>query len=81
MSGLEHLKGLTQLQKLELSDTKVSDAGMEHLKGLTQLKKLELEYTGVSDVGMEHLKGLTQLQELTSVTPRSAMPDWNISKV
>ena len=39
-AGLEHLKGLTQLQRLDLRGTKVSDAGLEHLKGLTQLQRL-----------------------------------------
>jgi len=34
---LEHLKGLTNLQDLTLSDTNVADAGLEHLTGLTQL--------------------------------------------
>ena len=41
-AGLEHLKGLTQLQDLSLGGTKVSDAGLEHLKGLTQLQWLDL---------------------------------------
>ena len=41
-AGLEHLKGLTQLQGFELKDTKVSDAGLEHLKGLTELQWLYL---------------------------------------
>ena len=34
-AGLEHLKGLTQLQRLACGDTQVTDAGLEHLKGLT----------------------------------------------
>ena len=63
-AGLEHLKGLTQLQWLYLDGTKVSDAGLEHLKGLTQLQRLDLDDTKVSDAGLEHLKGLTQLQKL-----------------
>ena len=39
-AGVEHLKGLTQLQELWLDDTKVSDAGLEYLKGMTQLQGL-----------------------------------------
>ena len=37
-AGLVHLKGLTQLQWLDLAETKVTDAGLVHLKGLTQLQ-------------------------------------------
>ena len=35
-----HLKGLTQLQRLDLSYTQVTGAGLEHLKGLTKLQSL-----------------------------------------
>jgi hypothetical protein len=31
-TGLEHLKGLTQLQRLDLVGTKVSDAGVRKLQ-------------------------------------------------
>jgi hypothetical protein len=34
-AGVEHLKELTQLQWLDLSDTQVTDAGVENLEGLT----------------------------------------------
>ncbi len=63
-AGLEHLKGLPQLQGLFLSNTQVGDAGLEHLKGLTRLQVLYLDDTKVSDAGLEHLKELTQLQVL-----------------
>ncbi len=63
-ADLKHLKGLTQLQWLYLSDTKVTDAGLEHLKGLTQLKRLGLSSTKVTDAGLEHLQKLTLLQVL-----------------
>ena len=57
-------QGLTQLQWLQLSYTKVTDAGLAHLDGLTQLHYLELADTEVTDAGLVHLEGLTQLQEL-----------------
>jgi len=56
---------LTQLQTLDLSHSKVTDAGLEHLKGLTRLQTLALsECMKVTDAGLERLKGLTQLQTL-----------------
>jgi hypothetical protein len=63
-AGLEHLKGLTQLEWLDLMDTPVTDAGLEHLKGLTQLQELYLGGTKVTDAGLDYLKGLTQLRTL-----------------
>jgi Leucine-rich repeat (LRR) protein len=62
-ADLEHLKGLTQLDYLELP-WKVTDAGLEHLQGLSGLQHLDLGETQVTDAGLEHLKGLTALQEL-----------------
>ena len=44
-AGLEHLRGLTQLQYLSLDSTHVTDAGLEHLRGLTQLQGLSLNST------------------------------------
>ena len=41
-AGLVHLKGLAQLQSLDLMEHQVTDAGLEHLKGLTQLQSLDL---------------------------------------
>jgi hypothetical protein len=63
-ADLEHLKGLTGLQVLVLSDTQVTDAGLEHLKGLTGLQYLHLWGMRVTDAGLEHLKALTRLQVL-----------------
>lgn len=63
-ADLVHLKGLTQLDYLNLSNTQVCDAGLVHLKGLTQLNGLGLDNTQVSDAGLVHLKGLTQLYRL-----------------
>ena len=55
-ADLEHLKGLTGLQSLDLTDTQVTDASLEHLKGLTALRRLYLMYTQVTDAGVERLK-------------------------
>jgi len=58
------LKGLTQLRRLDLSFSRVTDAGLVHVKGLTQLRALSLYRSVVTDAGLVHLKGLTQLQDL-----------------
>lgn len=55
-AGLEHLKGLTQLQMLTLDGTQVTDAGLEHLKGLVQLQMLDLRDTRVTDEGVKRLQ-------------------------
>ena len=39
-AGLVHLKGLTNLRRLWLRNTKIIDGGLEHLKGLTSLETL-----------------------------------------
>jgi hypothetical protein len=63
-AGLHHLRGLAQLQVLELDDTQISDAGLIHLQTLKQLQVLLLNNTHISDAGLGHLKGLTQLQHV-----------------
>ena len=63
-ADMEHLKGMTNLRKLDLKFTDVTDAGLVHLKGLTKLQTLNLYGTKITDAGLEHLKGLTGLQTL-----------------
>src|SRR5687768_7942225 len=48
-ASLEHLQGLTDLGRLSLRDTRVSDDGMRYLKGMTNLEVLELGRTKVTD--------------------------------
>jgi hypothetical protein len=75
-----HLKGLTNLRSLELTETRVSDAGMVHLKGLARLQGLDLSGTDVTDAGLRHLKGLIRLQYLslawTKVTNAGVQDLW-----
>jgi len=52
---------LTELKKLDLSKTQITDAGLVHLQGLTSLTQLSLDGTAISDAGLVHLKGLTSL--------------------
>ncbi len=63
-ADLAHLKGLTALAGLCLSDTKITDAGLVHLKGLKRLVELDLSETQVTDAGLSHLKSLTGLRSL-----------------
>jgi len=64
-AGLVHLKGLTYLQVLILSEPKVTDAGLAHLKGLKNLRFLGLAGTNnVTDAGLVHLKGMKNLGKL-----------------
>ncbi len=64
-AGLEHLRELTSLTRLDLGGTPATDADVVHLKGLINLKVLHLEDTQVSDAGLEHLQQLTSLSELS----------------
>ncbi|MFA6012946.1 MAG: leucine-rich repeat domain-containing protein, partial [Desulfobacteraceae bacterium] len=60
ISDISILKGLTQLQSLDLSYNQISDISI--LKGLTQLQSLVLSYNQISDISI--LKDLAQLQSL-----------------
>jgi hypothetical protein len=55
-AGLEHLKGLSQLQTLWLDGTQVTDAGLAQLKGLSKLQWLGLNDTKVTDEGVKKLQ-------------------------
>lgn len=39
-SALQHLKGFTQLERVQLVSARITDAGLKHLTGLTQLNNL-----------------------------------------
>jgi len=55
-AGLAHLRGLTQVQILNLDGTQITDAGLVHLQGLTQLQLLILDNTLVTDAGVQRLQ-------------------------
>jgi hypothetical protein len=63
LSPLGRLHG-GDLQYLQLSGTRVSNADLIHLQGLTGLRVLWLYDTRVSDAGLVHLQGLTGLRVL-----------------
>ena len=53
---LEHLKGMTNIDILQLNGTKVTDACLEHLEGLTNLGFLRLKNTNVTPEGVKKLQ-------------------------
>jgi len=61
---LEALLPFAELQRLDLTNTQLTDAGLLHLETLTNLIWLKLEGTRITDSGLLHLKGLTKLQYL-----------------
>jgi Leucine-rich repeat (LRR) protein len=54
--GLENLKGLSGLQRLDLSSWRVTETGLEHLRGLTSLQTLNLINTRLTDTEVAKLK-------------------------
>ena len=66
-AGLKHLKGLKNLQSLNLShpeQTEVTDVGLQYLQGLENLQSLILnDNEKITDAGLEHLKGLSETPE------------------
>jgi hypothetical protein len=63
-AGLVNIKGMTQLQTLNLLFTTIGDAGVDNIRGLSLLQSLDLTETQVTDAGLERLEGLTRLEDL-----------------
>lgn len=63
-AGLVHLKGLKDLEVLNVCLTAVDDRGFEHLAGLTKLRRLVVCSSKVTGSGFRHLRGLTQLESI-----------------
>jgi hypothetical protein len=53
---LVHLKGLTNLQEINLCCTQITDAGLVHLNRLVSLKRLYLIATQITDAGVKKLQ-------------------------
>jgi internalin A len=53
-----------QLERLGLSDTRISDEGLKDLKKFKNLTQLELRHTKVTDAGLESLKDFEHLRWL-----------------
>ncbi len=61
---VQRIQGLTNLERLDLSRTNITDAGLEGLLSLQNLSSLQLHGTQISDAGLVHLKKLTNLKYL-----------------
>jgi Leucine-rich repeat (LRR) protein/tRNA A-37 threonylcarbamoyl transferase component Bud32 len=61
---LPQLQVFTNLKRLSLGRSKVSDAGLVHLQPLTNLQGLGLYGTGLTGEGFVHLKALPNLKNL-----------------
>lgn len=71
-AGLQYIKPLGKLRRLNLRGTSITDNGLVNLSGLKELRELSLMGTVISDAGLVHLEDLTNLNWLdlsdTSVT-------------
>src|SRR5262249_30286018 len=63
--GIKHLQGLTNLEFLNLSSTRLSDDGMQYLAGMTKLKPLYLSENRLKGPGLKYLSNLNALEELS----------------
>jgi hypothetical protein len=52
------------LKRLDLDDTKLTDAGLTHVGKITTLEKLRLENTAITDEGLRYLGNLHNLNEI-----------------
>jgi hypothetical protein len=59
-AGLAHLAGNTQLERLLMDGTDITDEGMKYLEGMTALKDISLS-AGITDRGLAHVAGLKNL--------------------
>ena len=63
-AGLVHLKGLTNLQELGISETGITDVEIAYLKRFTKLQSLTIGAHQFTSVGVSRLKDLPQLRSL-----------------
>ena len=64
-AGLAHLKGLTNLENLDLNDTKITNDGLKHLSSLGNLQWLGVQDTRLTDEGLVHLRENSRLSAVS----------------
>jgi hypothetical protein len=62
--GVDHLRGLTELEELDLTGTRVSSVGLAALRDMKRLRRLSLDGTRITDPGLKSLSGMTSMEEL-----------------
>jgi Leucine-rich repeat (LRR) protein len=62
--SLRHLKGMKQLESLDLLGIPIRDRDLANLAGLTNLKSLSISGNLVTDEGLQHLSSLKRLTML-----------------
>jgi Leucine-rich repeat (LRR) protein len=68
------LRGLTRLQQLDLSETRITDLGLEHLSGLTNLQAVDVSGTETTDSGLQAIRN--PLSEATIIKrPETSKPN------
>jgi hypothetical protein len=61
---LDHVKGLTKLKTLGLSENRITDVGLAKIANLTGLESLDLDGTLVTDHGLDLIRGMKRLKYL-----------------
>jgi gluconolactonase len=62
--GLIHLKGLKDIEILNVCLTAVSDDGFEHLAGLTKMRRMVICASKITGSGFKHLEGFAQIESI-----------------
>jgi thiol-disulfide isomerase/thioredoxin len=57
-----HLKQINQITRLQMQNTRITDAGLEPLKGMSNISSINLEGTAISDRGLGTLKTIRSLK-------------------
>ncbi len=78
-ADMEHLKALTKVTELRISETAIGDAGLKQVAGLASLTSLWLEGTRVSDVSMTLLARMPRLENLSLW--RTAITDQGLAQL
>lgn len=63
--GLIYLKGMPNLQEVDLTGSAITDKGLQYMDAFPNVKRLTLAKTEITDQGMFYLEQMSNLEELT----------------